>query len=257
MDINIVRSSIRYHVHDTKKRCMLIASKWLCEQLIGMPEEKDSDEYMLHANENDVISRKEADAITLAQTLITAGEYQRCAHLLRKLPLPNSSNNNNNNNNNSVGSHTLNNLNSPIAIYLAAYSLYMAGERLREQEDSENGNSNSVGVSTGVGRGAKNNKKELNKDSTSILVGRNRTARNPYLNELYSELIPIYEDYRNQCKKGELNSSKMDGYLIYLFAVVVRDLRTYGSAGSGNIHAILLYYYTNNNRISFRAFKWH
>ena len=254
MDINIVRSSIRYHVHDTKKRCMLIASKWLCEQLIGMPEEKDSDEYMLHDNEKDMISRKEADAITLAQTLITAGEYQRCAHLLRKL-LPSPTNSSSG----SGGSHILNNLNSPIAIYLAAYSLYMAGERLREQEDSENGNSNIVSVSTGVGRGAKNNKKELNKDSTSILVGRNRTARNPYLNELYSELIPIYEDYRNQCKKGELNSSKMDGYLLYLFAVVVRDLRTYGSAGSGNIHAILLYYYTNNTcyRISFRAFKWH
>jgi len=236
---------------------MLIASKWLCEQLIGMPEEKDSNEHMLHDNEKDMISRKEADAITLAQTLITAGEYQRCAHLLRKLlPSPNPTNNNSSSSG-SVGSHTLNNLNSPIAIYLAAYSLYMAGERLREQEDSENGNSNSVGVSTGVGRGAKNNKKELNKDSTSILVGRNRTARNPYLNELYSELIPIYEDYRNKCKKGDSNSSKMDGYLLYLFAVVVRDLRTYGSAGSGNI--LLYYYYNYTNtcyRISFRAFKW-
>lgn len=128
----------------------------------------------------------------------------------------------------------MNNLYSPIAIYLAAYSLYMAGERLREQEDSENGNSNNISVSTGVGRGAKNNKKDLVKDSTSILIGRNRMARNPYLNELYSELVPIYEDYRKQFNNGDSGNAKMDGYLLYIFAVVVRDLRIYGSAGSGN-----------------------
>lgn len=134
----------------------------------------------------------------------------------------------------------------------------MAGERLREQEDSENGNSNSISVSTGVGRGAKNNKKDLVKDSTSILIGRNRMARNPYLNELYSELVPIYEDYRKQFKNGDSGNAKMDGYLLYIFAVVVRDLRIYGSAGSGNniladTNTILL---TNVNRISSRTFKW-
>jgi hypothetical protein len=156
------------------------------------------------------------------------GEYQRCAHLLRKLSCINTNN---------VGTsyiNNLNNLSSPVAIYLAAYALYMAGERLREQEDSEHGSSNNLGVTNGVARGPKNNKKDQIKDSTTILVSKNRTARNPYLNELYTELTPIYEKYRKHQKQGELKS-KMDGYLLYLFAVVVRDLRTYGGVGAGII----------------------
>ena len=128
--------------------------------------------------------------------------------------------------------NTLNKFNSPVAIYLAAYSLYMAGERLREQEDSENGNSNNIGISTGAGRSGKNNKKDIVQDSTSTLIGRNRTARNPYLNELYLELSPFYENYRKQKKT---NGNKIDGYILYIFAVIVRDLRTYGGHSSGKI----------------------
>lgn len=110
----------------------------------------------------------------------------------------------------------------------------MAGERLREQEDSENGSPNNIGASNGVARGPKNNKKDQVKDSTSILVGKNRTARNPYLNELYAELSPIYEKYRKHYKQGDKNM-KMDGYLLYMFAVIVRDLRAYGGVASGII----------------------
>lgn len=35
MDLNVIRESIRHHIGEMQKRGIMVASKWLCEQLIG------------------------------------------------------------------------------------------------------------------------------------------------------------------------------------------------------------------------------
>lgn len=98
-----------------------------------------------------------------------SGEYQRAAFLLRSKS-----------DSRAIG--------SPLGIFLSAYSLYLAGEKIKEQIAAE--------VSGG---------------SSAAEV------RNPFLTEIYRELGPLY------------TTGSMDGHLLYIFGVVVRELQINGA----------------------------
>lgn len=97
---------------------------------------------------------------------------------------------------------------SLLGIFLSAYSLYLAGEKIKDQVASEAIDGSSP---------------------TSI--------KNPFLTELYKELNPLYA------------SGAMDGHLLYIFGVVVRDLQLTGahedlrmvSAGEILLRSVSLY----------------
>ena len=60
------------------------------------------------------LSPEDYDQAMLAQSLMATGEYQRCAHILRRRgTLP------------------------PLLLFMSTYSLYVAGEKLREQQAHE------------------------------------------------------------------------------------------------------------------------
>ena len=100
---------------------------------------------------------------------ISPGEYQRAAYILRSKE-----------NNQKVS--------SKLGIFLSVYALYLAGEKIKDQIDSET-----------CGESAAN------------------SVKNPFLNEIYKELTPLYSD------------GGMDGHLLYIYGVVVRDLQKTGA----------------------------
>lgn len=60
------------------------------------------------------------------------------------------------------------------------------------------------------------------------------TGQNPFLKDIFEDLYPLYlntigvEEERPE--KGK-SSANMDGHLMYIFGIVVRDLRLCGGAG--------------------------
>ena len=79
-------------------------------------------------------------------------------------------------------------LSSPLGVFLSAYSLYLAGEKIKDQLASE-----------------------ADGDSTPASI------KNPFLTEIFRELSPLHA-------QGE-----MDGHLLYIFGVVVRELQMTGA----------------------------
>lgn len=65
---------------------------------------------------------------------------------------------------------------------------------------------------------------------------------NPFLNEIFHILYPIY--CKTESNEKNINTSSpssssspftMDGYLYYIFGIVVRDLRLYSKSSIGDI----------------------
>jgi hypothetical protein len=63
------------------------------------------------------------------------------------------------------------------------------------------------------------------------------SRRNPFLNELFAELCPLYNQSRNCTTANSEGTSpsqfQMDGFLLYIFAVIVRDLIRQGGSPPG------------------------
>jgi hypothetical protein len=151
------------------------------------------------------IPRDEVDQLMFAKSLIISREYQRCAHLLTD-----SSNNNNNNN-----MHK-----STLKLFLVAYAQYMAGEQVRDQKMSE--------VGTSANRKAAKAQADKSKDAAATAMPADvpkkidpnmdaeasHATKNHNLQLIFSDLHPVY------------TAGKMagDGFLLFMFAVVVRDL---------------------------------
>lgn len=121
MDVERLRSDLIQAVDDMSARCLHLSAKWASEQLLGMkslPSNHDNFvEVPLHAV-SDMVPANERSVIRMANLLISTGEFQRCAHILR-----------------SRRAEKL--LTSKLGTFLMAYSLYMAGEKLKDQTAAE------------------------------------------------------------------------------------------------------------------------
>ena len=92
--------------------------------------------------------------------------------------------------------------------FLAAYSYYMAGENIKDQLERESSgyhNSTSINV--------------LNAVSPT-------SPRNPYLTDLYHELMSLYLIDRSY--RDDSETIVMDGFVMHIFGLVIRDLNRGG-----------------------------
>ncbi len=145
---------------------------------------------------------REVDVALFARTLLDSGEFQRCAHLLRKSEIMPTQLIEEEDGNKSRGG-------SPLFIYFSCYALYMAGQRLKQQNTMEL-------------------KQEVVGESLSSV---DKKARNPFLTDVFKILYPLW--LSDSQTRGPLQSV-MDGFLLYIFGVVVRDMRCQGIGGVGH-----------------------
>lgn len=183
----IFANRLRATVQDCHMRGLYQASQWAAEQLLGLePEDnghkvapKDST-VSLFGNNSETVNQRELGVIMLSLPLMAQGQYQRVAFNIRKI------------------GQEISKL-SKFALFLYAYSQYLAGEKLKnQQKSSEKGN-----VAETKPKGSK---------SSSSTDYEGKKIFNTNLPELYKDLLPFYA------------ANKMDGYLLYIFAVIVRDL---------------------------------
>ena len=208
-------------------RGLNIAARFASELLLGcnhqLYESTTSDSSSSENTNADRSSKKERDASNFALSMLNNGDYLRCAHYLRKSFTSNQ---------NDKMRFTMT---SCVGVFLASYSLYMAGEKARDHSTVGSESETSEGVQK---RGDKNSipigKREGVKDgSISYIFNENvrYPGRNPYLNDLYKELLPMYLSYTSS-EKGDAAGPPMDGYLMFLFAVVVRGVRSQGCSST-------------------------
>ena len=156
--LRCIRAGLRQSCEDLSARGLYLASKWAAENLHGMApntdvirsdntdeggtdDSSDEDSDDDHDYECEIaapraissadVSRKERDYIHLGQSLVLNGEYLRCAHMLRKQGSRAGTRS---------GSGALNSSTSAIkvkshhGIFIANYSLYLAGEKLKHHQ---------------------------------------------------------------------------------------------------------------------------
>ena len=188
-----LRSNLRQATFELDSRGQSIAAKWACEQLLGLADHAD-DTDDTSANWDSALyadNSNPGDAFIFASSLIGFGEFQRCAHVLRK------------------GNFS----DSKLGIFLYFYSLYMAGEKIKDQHESEQVDHTMPSKSSG------NEIKAVDNEGRKI-------SKNPSLVSLYCEMVPYYKDYlRASDGVKPAIPIKMDGFILFLFAVVVRDIR--------------------------------
>ncbi|KAL3158903.1 anaphase-promoting complex component apc8 [Trebouxia sp. C0010 RCD-2024] len=105
------RSELRRAVIELRARGLSAAAKWAAEQLIGLPSTDDTDCEPSTSSSSD---EEDTDILLLAKSYFDLKEYRRVAHVLRT----------------SAGNK---------ARFLRCYSLYLAGEKRKEEERVENG----------------------------------------------------------------------------------------------------------------------
>lgn len=244
-----IRQQLLLAVQKLDARGLQLSSKWACEQLVGMDTEQStqfmnmSSTSLQHGSDN--VPSKELELLLFGRCLITNGEYQRCAHLLRR-----SSNNisvDMNVDSNSSSSAARNSklhfnsaVKSDLGLFLSVYSLYMAGEKLKEQQQATSSGTSgamfpgiNVSSSSDTISSSDGTDQKSGKSSTTNLknfTDDRDNKKNPFLNEVFAELEPLYME------------NQMDGFLLYLFAVVVRDLVKQGQLqGQGGSCGLSLY----------------
>ena len=158
----------------------------------------------------------QSHAYLLAKTCFDRGEYLRAAHTLRNLPLT---------------TRGVDGASTPascdlLAYFLRCYSLYLAGEKRREEVQAERGgpqNHWAPGLAQGTSQGGATAAApdpsggaapHGARQSSGILSGKwgGSGAGNDNLSLLHGELTNLYKD------------GLLDGFLLYLYGVVLRDL---------------------------------
>ena len=213
-----VRQHLRLAVRKLDARGLQLASKWACEQLVGMESDdtfvtdsSGSTFLQFDSNNNEIVSEKEQDLLLFARSLLTNGEYQRCAHLLRRSTKGSNCNEIDNHDSRqpssiSVAAITMSKLltngavKSNLGLFLSVYSLYMAGEKLKEQLQATD-NVNDGAIFPGmVSSGGAINEKQSNGDGQSSDAKTAKVAstnlknanfdgdmkKNPFLNEIFA-----------------------------------------------------------------------
>ena len=240
----MVRSYFDRAIQQCNLRCLLISSNWLAEQLIGIDDNEEEgdkegqggDDEHMHAQadkdaaaadssvfmgfsediyEIEGINRYEKSRILLAQSLLYKREYQRCTHMLSSYKKCNE-----------VKLSSQRGDLSVLYIFLTAYSKYMAGEKLRDQLAPEKSTDTS----------GKSDKKVPSPPVPDIAQGVSGLGNNcnTHLREVFYDLLPLYINTleSNTSTMSEVggegegggNKIVMDGFLMYLFAVVIKQL---------------------------------
>ena len=205
LNFSVTKQKLREAVQELSARGLQKASTWALEQILGMPESNGSDCEVESANAYSGLTGKDVDVIMLARELLQSGEYQRCAHILQKYRCD-SQNNPSGQRNKAVHVH----------LYFSSYARYMAGEKLREQvtEERPSGSGHTKDAEgTPANPGAKSKPKEVPAGPATETEKR-YLSKNRNLQSLHADLARSYWD-------GYLSG---DGFLLYIFAVVTRDL---------------------------------
>jgi anaphase-promoting complex subunit 8 len=185
----IFASRLRNTVQQCQLRGLYQASTWAAEQLLGLePDEQGNStssaaepSLPLFGGESEQINAKELSVIMLSFPLIAQGQFQRCAFNIRRYGQEKSKL-------------------SKLGLFIYAYSHYMAGEKLKMQENQSD-------------KGNRDSKIDPNKKGKANLeLEPTKKVFNLNLPDLYKELLPFYV------------TNKMDGYLLYIFAVITREL---------------------------------
>lgn len=207
----------RSAVQECNARCLKNSSKFLNEQLLGMIEDEDNDEVQFDRSDcfASICSNREYDTIQFVLSILDNGEYQRSAQYML----------------NFIKSHRHSAKKdksiSKISHFLYLYSLYMAGEMIKEQEEEQY-----------KARGNKNPNSVPNSKSASTTPNKNmtNTFKNPCLIEIYNDLHPKYiYTMKIHREKGVTNDSNvidneliLDSYLLYLYGVVLYAIKKRG-----------------------------
>jgi len=207
-------------------------------------------EEFMHGNENSIPraivesqTRKEKDYILLGQSLVLNGEYLRCAHMLRKQDTGSASTL-------QLGHTNTMKVSSALGVFLATYSLYMAGEKLKDQELVEREGKENRELAQANAANA-NNVPPGAANKTKKAEAQKLQAKNPFLADIFRDLYPIYaasvtspkntnnaatanynstssanRDVRNNDRTSTQTtlSCQMDSFLLYMLAITVRDL---------------------------------
>jgi hypothetical protein len=249
-----IKKCLRAAVTSFNERGLAFASNWASEQLCGMRYE--SDEYEEDSNRsdhgmgldgNDLFdydvggattcgSRYARDNLLFAKNLLQNGEFHRCTNLMRKQRPAG-------NNAMSPGSPSTNNLlmsDSPLAMFIASYSLYLAGEKVKDQSvaDTNNATKQTAEANKAAGRAGKKGAAEEDTNGAATSTNGNR---NPYLNDIFRDLYPLFVAHMTEKaanRGGSISSNinnksartgvRMDGFLMLLFAMVVKGIRAQG-----------------------------
>lgn len=268
LNTTYLRNHLVKAIKDQKDRILLISAKWLGEHLLGMSQlstdvdvddncnDIDMDNETMHVNTTKH-DKKEDDAILFASILLANNDYLRCAHFLRKRFTTG-------NKYNSKKGGTCFSMSSKLGMFMGAYSLYMAGEKCKEQESEEmtnrsNEDKNGGKKNNNSNKGKNGGKDQTNSSSISYIFAKKYTdsTNNPYLHDIYRELIDLYychvDGKANPMSTDDGDGSdgkslaSMDGYLMYIFAIVVRDIRKQGAGPAGMPTELLAYSNSNCN----------
>lgn len=187
------------HLRDSVSQCqsrgLYQSAKWSSEQLLGMPA------YTAAASPIPAPPLfNDDDLVQFASSLLSLAEFQRCAFLFRH--------------NSNLKPHL-----SKRGLFIACYSMYMAGEKLKDQLMYENKSNSTTQSEESGGLSGKGGIAESASVNTS-------NVRNPYLNDLFLDLIPFVEEYFESASEySNVQTNAVDGFILYIFAVIVRDVR--------------------------------
>lgn len=232
--LSAVRDSLEAAVQMCSVRGLKKSARWASEQLLGMTDTAEDESVPLSAfgqAGTERVRRSEASKIRLGSDLLASGEYLRCVYLLSPSP-------------NSDGT-------SDLALFLWGYARYLAGEQGRTQsvcegQDGQNLHQNGMSKSfqqgtdstegstttavTGSNRRRSQARRAQGKYGVSAAVNGNTAAvaderlgpRSNSVNESLEELFSTLRKHMTNTKCEDLESR---GLLVYLLAVVTRDLR--------------------------------
>jgi len=173
-----VRAELRQAVEETRRRGLLHASRWAAEQLQGLPAAGG-------AAPLPTALAPESDSMLLARSYYDVNEYRRCARVLEMAMA----------NDEAMQSNGT-------ARFLSMYSIFLAGEKRKEEESLE--------LSSGEEDGG----------ADGDVLGR-RTVVNRELRALHTELSAI-------CGAG--GEAESDGFLLYMHGLVLVGLDQKGEA---------------------------
>ncbi len=144
-DLNHARSQLRRASRECSRRGLKLASRWASEQLMGLASPSSSAAATTTTDENYSLLSEERcqpnDVELYAISLFDLGEYSRAAHVLSSSSTTTTTSRNESSSSFSDGS--LGQITPPrddltsLGVYLRAFSLYLDGERRKEEQVTE------------------------------------------------------------------------------------------------------------------------